>query len=283
MAKINNGAIKASADSAMTEESSNKKPQVAMINFYLPMFTALGLGFSYLILLLLSHLFMPSGNEVKYRLPELSPIASLATQVSQTEQSSNESLVKNNIAPTIKHFIKSGAAELRVKAAQRANEVDDLKAKLALKETIRTHYRLQETRSDNFSHWIFDAHKQTDVPIGFITALIASESSFRYDARSSVGAIGPAQVRPSDWQAFCGLDLKDPEQNILCGAKALHHLYQSPACKEDWACAFAHYNVGRGNLLKNRFPGAAERYIERIKSKLNMAPELWPIDISLDP
>lgn len=229
-------------------------------------------------MLLLAHLWKPS--------PVLSPTTSLATQVSQTEQSSNESLVKNNIAPTIKHFIKAGAAELRVKAAERANEVDeanDLKARLALKETIRTHYRLQETRSENFSHWILNAHKQTDVPIGFITALIASESSFRYNARSSVGAIGPAQVRPSDWQAFCGLDLKDPEQNILCGAKALHHLYQSPACKEDWACAFAHYNVGRGNLLKNRFPGAAERYIVRIKSKLNMAPELWPNDITLDP
>ncbi|MBE0508365.1 MAG: lytic transglycosylase domain-containing protein [Marinospirillum sp.] len=153
-----------------------------------------------------------------------------------------------------------------------------------LKKALQNHYLLQPQRADNFSRWILEAHEMTDVPIGFVTALIASESSFRYQVTSSAGAIGPAQVRPSDWQAFCHpLDLKDPRQNVLCGAKALHHLYQSPACNENWPCAFTHYNVGRGNLLKNRFPGAAERYIKRITTKLNMAPELWPMDVSLLP
>lgn len=159
----------------------------------------------------------------------------------------------------------------------------DKKIRMALKHTLQTRFSLQEVRAENFSHWILNAHKQTQVPVGFIAALVAAESSFRYKVVSPVGAIGPAQVRPAHWQKFCNLDLNDPEQNILCGAKALRQLYESPACKENWSCAFSHYNVGRGNLLRNTFPGAAERYIKRIKSKLDMAPALWPKGLALDP
>ena len=37
-----------------------------------------------------------------------------------------------------------------------------------------------------------------------LASLVLIESSFRKDAVSHVGAIGPAQVRPEMWSSFCG-------------------------------------------------------------------------------
>lgn len=166
---------------------------------------------------------------------------------------------------------------------QRLKELNDNNKHTALMESLKSGFLLHDDRSSNFSRWILEAHKKTQVPIGFIAALIATESSFRYSVVSNAGAIGPAQVRPANWQKFCKMDLNDPQQNVLCGAKALKHLHEGRSCQSDWSCAFAHYNVGRGNLLSNRFPGAAERYLSRIKESLNKMPELWPEGVDLKP
>ena len=58
-----------------------------------------------------------------------------------------------------------------------------------------------------------------------LASLVLTESSFRKDVVSHVGAIGPAQVRPEYWSGFCGSnDLLDPAENIYCGAQVLSHL-----------------------------------------------------------
>ena len=46
-----------------------------------------------------------------------------------------------------------------------------------------------------------------------LASLVLTESSFRKDVVSHVGAIGPAQVRPDYWSGFCGSsDLLDPAE-----------------------------------------------------------------------
>lgn len=148
-----------------------------------------------------------------------------------------------------------------------------------LSQQLQAGYALRPGRANNFARWITDAHLETNVPIGFIAAVIATESSFRYQVVSSVGAIGPAQVRPLHWQDYCNLDLTDPGQNVLCGAKALNNYYQG-SCQGDWACVFANYNVGPRNRANNVFPGAEERYLGRINEKLSMAPALKPAGVN---
>ena len=70
-----------------------------------------------------------------------------------------------------------------------------------------------------------------------------TESSFRKDVVSHVGAIGPAQVRPDYWSGFCGSsDLLDPAENIYCGAQVLSHLLDR--CGDDTGCALTAYNIG---------------------------------------
>ena len=73
-----------------------------------------------------------------------------------------------------------------------------------------------------FSDWILEASARQRMEPDLIASLIFAESSFRKFAQSRVGAVGPAQVRPHYWGAFCGhADLNDPEENIYCGTQVL--------------------------------------------------------------
>ena len=63
---------------------------------------------------------------------------------------------------------------------------------------LRKAFGLKYVRSIKFAHWILQAETyNNDVPAKIIAGVIRTESSFRYSATSSVGAIGPGQVRPS--------------------------------------------------------------------------------------
>lgn len=109
-----------------------------------------------------------------------------------------------------------------------------------------------------FSGWILEASERHDFSPELIASLVLTESSFRKGVRSSVGAIGPAQVRPEFWRRFCGNpDLSDPAENIYCGVQVLAH-YRDSCGGED--CALKAYNVGP----KSRRVSAAERYLSKI-------------------
>ena len=84
------------------------------------------------------------------------------------------------------------------------------------------------------------------------------ESTFRKQAVSHVGAIGPAQVRPEMWSQFCGSsNLVDPAENIYCGAQVLSHLRER--CGDD-LCALKAYNIG----MYSQELSAASRYVAKI-------------------
>ena len=82
--------------------------------------------------------------------------------------------------------------------------------------------------------------------------------------------MGPAQVRPDLWRAWCGADLADPGENIDCAALILARYVE--ACARDAtdaeACALRSYNVGYRNRDNRYFAAAADRYLAKIERHL---------------
>lgn len=114
-----------------------------------------------------------------------------------------------------------------------------------------------------FAGWILEAADRQGLAPELIASVVFTESSFRKVAFSSVGAVGPAQIRPQYWSDFCGVpDLHDPELNIHCGAQILAHLQDRCGGLQ---CALAHYNVGV-NWRSNQEAGL--RYVSKIDRHL---------------
>ena len=114
-------------------------------------------------------------------------------------------------------------------------------------------------RTVEFAGWILEAAARQQMAPELLASLVFTESSFRKQARSPAGAIGPAQIKPRYWADFCGArDLRDPEQNIYCGAQVLAHLEER--CGH-LACALASYNVGFNAWRRQ----AGLRYVSRIE------------------
>ena len=127
-----------------------------------------------------------------------------------------------------------------------------------------------------FADWILEASERQGIAPELLASLVITESSFRKHATSNVGAVGPTQIRPDFWRAFCGAkDLTDPEQNIYCGAQVLSHLLER--CEGNQACALAAYNVGP----YGRREGAAKRYVAKIDRYLSSLEQVEYSETSL--
>ena len=128
-----------------------------------------------------------------------------------------------------------------------------------LANQISVAFGIDQEKAMEFGGWILEASDRQNLPTELLASLIFTESSFRKHVSSSVGAIGPAQVRPDLWSDFCGgADLYDPEQNIYCGAQVLRHFYER--CEDNFDCALSAYNVGLNGT--NKF--AANRYLRKV-------------------
>ncbi|MDH3644036.1 MAG: transglycosylase SLT domain-containing protein [Gammaproteobacteria bacterium] len=119
-------------------------------------------------------------------------------------------------------------------------------------------FGVRRSTATEFAGWILEASERQELEPELLASLVLTESSFRKDARSHVGAVGPAQVRPEYWSRFCGIaNLHDPAENIYCGAQVLSHL--KDRCGDE-GCALEAYNVGiYGERAK-----AARRYVSKI-------------------
>ncbi len=125
-------------------------------------------------------------------------------------------------------------------------------------------FGIDDNVATEFADWILEASERQHIAPELLASLVITESSFRKHARSNVGAIGPAQIRPDYWASFCGTsDLADPEQNIYCGAQILSYLLER--CDGDQACALAAYNVGPYADREH----AARRYVSKIDRYLD--------------
>ena len=124
---------------------------------------------------------------------------------------------------------------------------------------VSSAFGIKQSVATEFADWILEASERQDLAPELLASLVLTESSFRKDVRSNVGAVGPAQIRPDYWGNFCGVDdLHDPEQNIYCGAQILSHLLER--CGGDRTCALGAYNVGP---YANR-ANAAARYVSKV-------------------
>ena len=134
---------------------------------------------------------------------------------------------------------------------------------------ISAAFGINRVKAEEFSDWLIEASERQRISVDVLASLVLTESSFRKNVRSPVGAVGPAQVRPDYWAAFCGQDhLNDPEQNVYCGAQVLGHLLER--CDGNLACAWGSYNVGP-NARKGR---AAARYVAKIDLHLGRLEQL---------
>lgn len=131
-------------------------------------------------------------------------------------------------------------------------------------------YGIDHDAAVDFAGWILEASVRQDLEPELLASVVMTESSFRKVARSTTGAVGPAQVRPDLWRQFCGGDLYDPEQNLYCGALILGHYRDvcahttpdSLTLAEE--CALRAYNVGFGNRNNVYFLAPAIRYLDKI-------------------
>ena len=125
-------------------------------------------------------------------------------------------------------------------------------------ELVSSALGVREHVAEKYSGWILEAATRQDFDPQLIASLVHTESSFRSNVRSHVGAVGPAQVWPDYWSRFCGTaDLTDPEQNIYCGAQVL--AYYRDRCGDE-VCALEAYNIG----LYSKRRSAARRYVTKV-------------------
>lgn len=129
-------------------------------------------------------------------------------------------------------------------------------------------FSLEQETAKDFSAWILEAAKRHSLEADLLAGLVLTESSFKREARSSVGAIGPAQIRPEYWTSFCGAsDLSDPAENIYCGAQVLAHFLERCGTI---SCALGAYNVG---IHSNR-EHAAKRYVAKVSKHRDLLRNL---------
>ena len=170
-------------------------------------------------------------------------------------------------------FVRAGddpraVAAVTVPQAQSRMAWDDERRAFAARLTHG--YGIDDADAIDFAGWILEASVRQDLAPELLASLVMTESTFRRDARSPLGAVGPAQVRPDLWRGLCGADLDDPEQNVYCGAQILGHYRdvcagrtaRTPTLAED--CALRSYNVGFRNRNNVFFVEAAKRYLNKI-------------------
>jgi soluble lytic murein transglycosylase-like protein len=149
-----------------------------------------------------------------------------------------------------------------IPAAERVNvpwqsEVD------AFGHRVSRAFGVHPKTANEFASWILEASERQQLEPDLLASLVHTESTFRKNARSPLGAVGPAQVRPIFWASFCGnADLHDPDENIYCGAQVLSYLRDQ--CGDE-QCALHAYNVGQ---YSDRVQ-AGRRYVAKIDRARN--------------
>ena len=138
---------------------------------------------------------------------------------------------------------------------------------LQLKEQIVDIFHRDEETAADFSQWIYDASESASIEPLLLTSIIATESSFKKDALSDKGAVGPSQIMPKYWQDFCeSLDFEeDPRDNIFCAAKILAKL-DKDCDGEDEKCVVKSYYMGYPSFKAGKQIASATRYYQKVQN-----------------
>ncbi|MXW43782.1 MAG: lytic transglycosylase domain-containing protein [Candidatus Dadabacteria bacterium] len=129
---------------------------------------------------------------------------------------------------------------------------------------ISREFPLAAQDASKFAMWIIFAADKHHVDEILLASIIAAESSYRTNAVSEKGAIGPAQIIPRFWESFCApLNLHEPGDNIECSARILAHLGE--LCDADESCIIQSYNMGFSRVQTGQMFPCVERYQEKIE------------------
>jgi hypothetical protein len=119
-----------------------------------------------------------------------------------------------------------------------------------------------------FGELIHQKAVKYDVDPALVAAVVETESRFRSQARSQVGARGLMQIMPRTGRWMGARNLDDPEQNIDAGVKYLKYLQQR--FDGNLSKAIAAYNGGEGNVMRYKgIPPFRETrtYVNRVMTK----------------
>ena len=152
--------------------------------------------------------------------------------------------------------VSSQDIEAAISTVSRDQEKRYLVGSLEVK--ISSHFPIPENEANEFANWIVHSADKHGIDEVLLTSIVATESSFRKDAISHKGAIGPAQIMPKYWKEFCApLDLSVPRENIECGARILSHLLEQ--CWDE-SCVIRSYNMGFPRVKAGKIFPSVERY-----------------------
>ena len=118
-----------------------------------------------------------------------------------------------------------------------------------------TNYEQQRTHVDG-------AAKRHGIDSALIRAIIETESSWRPNARSKVGAMGLMQLMPKTAKWLGVRNAYDPAQNIEGGSKYIAQLIRQFG--GNVSKALMAYNCGPGNVKKGRIPAESRRYAQKV-------------------
>ena len=120
-----------------------------------------------------------------------------------------------------------------------------------------TNYEQQRSAVDSSA-------KRHGVDSALIRAIIETESGWRPNARSKVGAMGLMQLMPKTAKWLGVKNAYDPAQNIEGGSKYIAQLIRQFG--GDVSKALMAYNCGAGNVKKGRIPAESKRYAQKVLS-----------------
>lgn len=150
----------------------------------------------------------------------------------------------------------------------------------------------------HYTEYVTRYAEKYDVPANLIYAVIDTESDFRADAISPVGAVGLMQLMPVTFEWLTEYQLRenlparnisDPETNVRYGVFYLRWLYDRYG---HWEEACAAYNAGHGKvdkwlqdseltdkdgrLLLDRIPVSETRaYVKKVETAYNAYARLY--------
>jgi soluble lytic murein transglycosylase len=138
-----------------------------------------------------------------------------------------------------------------------------------------------------YSEYVRVHAREHSLDPALVAAVIYQESKFKSGAKSSSGAIGLMQLRPSTARgiairthgnAFRTEDLYDPEINIRYGAWYLDNLFRKYGSER---LVLAAYNAGQGNVDRWRARGEdiqfseTKAYVSRVEDLQRIYREAW--------
>jgi soluble lytic murein transglycosylase-like protein len=121
-----------------------------------------------------------------------------------------------------------------------------------------------------FGSLIYKEAKKNNLKPELVAAVVQTESRFKPNARSHVGAQGLMQLMPKTGRWMGARQLSDPHQNVQAGTKYLKYLNERFDGNE--TKVIAAYNAGEGNV--RRFGGVppfkeTRNYVKKVRTAEN--------------